>query len=57
MGWYGQANSLKINQIKNYNMTFIILFIFKFKFHFYIIIKNNYLRTYGQHTPLTTWKF
>jgi hypothetical protein len=25
MGWYGQANSLNINQIKNYNMNFINL--------------------------------
>jgi hypothetical protein len=38
--WYGQANRLKINQIKNCHMTFIILIILiiKFKINSKIII-------------------
>ncbi len=38
MGWYGQANSLRINQIKNYHIAFLTIKIF---FEFLNILFHN----------------
>ncbi len=65
MNWYEQVNSLRINQIKNCHMAFVILkieilnilFNINSKISIYILHKNIIYIYTGQHTPLTTWKF
>ncbi len=39
-GWYGQANSLRINQIRSYHMAFIIEIKLKFEIIYLMLIRN-----------------
>jgi hypothetical protein len=61
MGWCGQANSRRINQVGNYHMAFIIIiklnlnfkkFTVKLIFSIYILHRKYYLYTYGQYSML-----